>query len=73
MEHVPGKKLGGELVKVLGLEDQGVRSITIRTAVREAATVIVERFVGLDEGEGCINTFKTYELVEKKEQSEGAT
>lgn len=66
MKRAPPTKVGPELMEALGLESEGVTALTIRVAVGEPVSVIVEKYVGLDQSEGCINRFKSYELVEKE-------
>lgn len=61
---VHGKNLGVELCRVLNIEPGAVRAITLRCAVDEAATVILEQYVMLD-GKHTEERFeKTYNLVE---------
>lgn len=61
-----GSQLGQELAKALGLDPKKVRSLTIRCAVNEVATVTAETFV-VDEQAGQVATLlQRYVLVEKE-------
>ena len=64
MIYGDSQKLGWEVVKALGLEDQKVTSVTLRWKALNVPTVMVEFLLVDDEHHELISVLKKYKLVE---------
>lgn len=58
-----GSDLGRAILEALGLDPSTARSVTIRCAAGEVATVTVERMVLDDDGAKIVASLERYDVV----------
>lgn len=61
---VPGCSFGAKLCKALGIDGQGVKSITIEVDAEAFVSIKMEKFANKSEGEALLDLFKDYQLRE---------
>ena len=67
MSYGDSRKLGWEVVKALGLEDQQITSIDLHWEATDIPKVKVEFLLLDEEHHELINVLKKYELVEREQ------
>lgn len=65
MSIVIGQKVGKAFLEALGLSDRGVRSLTLRIALDEPVTVVIEEMDGLEVPNGAEGLMKAAALLKQ--------
>lgn len=60
-------ELGSKIINALGLQDHRVTGLVIRLSFDSVATVDVEMFMSVKEGDELATVLKTYELAKRSE------
>ncbi len=68
MSVVTGFDVGMDVLKVLGIENTRVSSVTIHIEAAEVVTITIKKFPTKEELEGIVSIISKYHLVKYHEQ-----